>query len=66
VFRLHGQPKTIASDKDAKFMGGFWQELFHLVGTELTPNTSYHPQTDRQTEIVNKSLEEYLCKYVTG
>jgi len=36
VFRLHGLPKTIISDGDNRFMGGFWQELFQLVGTELT------------------------------
>ena len=47
-------------------MGGFWQELFRLVGTELTPSTSYHPQTDGQTEIVNKWLEGYLQNYVSG
>ena len=54
VFRLHGLPKTIVSDRDSRFIGGFWQEIFRLVGTELTPSTSYHPQTDGQTEIVNK------------
>ena len=43
VFRLHGLPKTIISDKDSRFMGGFWQVLFRLVGTNLTPSTSYHP-----------------------
>jgi hypothetical protein len=45
VFRLHGLPKTIVSDRDSRFMGTFWQELFRLVGTTLTPSTSYHPQT---------------------
>ena len=34
VFRLHGLPKTIVSDRDNKFTGAFWQELFRLVGTE--------------------------------
>ena len=47
-------------------MGGFWQELFQLVGMELTQNTSYHPQTGGQTEIVNKWLEGYLRNYVSG
>ena len=47
-------------------MGGFWQEIFQLVGTDLTLNTSYHPQTDGQTEIVNKWLEGYLRNYVAG
>jgi hypothetical protein len=41
-------PKTIVSDTDNRFMSTFWKELFRLIGT------SYHPQTDGQTEIVNK------------
>jgi len=49
IFRLHRLPKTIVSDRDSRFMGGFWQELFRLVGTKLTPSTNYHPQTDGQT-----------------
>ena len=43
IFKLHGLPKTIISDRDSRFMGGFWQELFRLVGTDLTLSTSYHP-----------------------
>ena len=43
IFRLHGLPKTIISDRDSRFMGRFWQDLFQLVGRELTPGTSYHP-----------------------
>lgn len=46
-------------------MGGFWQELFRLVRMELTPSSSYHPQTDGQTKRVNKWLERYLRNYVT-
>ncbi len=66
VFKLHGLPKTIVSDRDNRFMGTFWQEFFRLVGTKLTPSTSYHPQADGQTEIVNKWLEAHLCNYVIG
>ena len=66
VFRLHGLPKTIVSDRDSKFTYAFWQELFILVGTELATGTSYHPQSDRQTEIVNKWIEGYLRNYVAG
>jgi len=33
IFRLHGLPKTIVSDRDNRFMGGFWQELFRIVDT---------------------------------
>eukprot|EP00253_Pinus_taeda_P006528 PITA_06528 len=66
IFRLHSLLKTIISDSDICFMGGFWQELFRLVGMELTLSTNYHPQTDGQTEIVNKWLEGYLRNYVNG
>jgi hypothetical protein len=66
VFRLHGLPKNIVSDRDNRFMSMFWQELFKMVSMDLTPSTSYHPQTDRQTEIVSKWVEGYLRKYVVG
>lgn len=66
VFRLHGLPRNIMSDKDPKFLSLFWQEIFRLSGAELTPSTSYHPQTDSQTKIVNKWLEGYLRNYVSG
>jgi hypothetical protein len=66
VFRLHGLPKNIVSDRDNWFIGTFWRELFRLVGTELTPNTNYHPQIDGQNEIVDKWVEGYLRNYVGG
>jgi hypothetical protein len=66
IFRLHGLPRTIVSNRDSRFLGAFWQELFRLTGTELTPNTSYHPQTYGQTKIVNKWVEGYLRHYVSG
>ena len=65
-FFRHGLPKNIVSDRDSRFMGGFWQEIFRLVGTKLIPSTSYHPQTDCQTERANQWLEGYLRNYVTG
>ncbi len=46
IFKLHGLPKTIVNDRNKRFMGGFWQELFRLVETKLTPSTNYHPQRD--------------------
>ena len=66
VFRLHGLPKTIVSDRDSRFTATFWQELFRLVGIELATSTSYHPQSDGQTEIVNKWIEGYLRNCVIG
>ena len=66
VFRLHGLPKSIVSDKESIFFSAFWQELFKMVGTNLTPNTSYHPQTYGKIERVNQWLERYLRNYVSG
>jgi transposase InsO family protein len=60
IFKLHSMPLSIISDRDRIFTSSFWRELFRLTGTKLRLSSSYHPQTDSQTERVNQSLEAFL------
>jgi len=54
IVRLHGLPTTILSDRDVKFTGHFWRTLWKKMNTQLSYSSAYHPQTDGQTEVVNK------------
>jgi hypothetical protein len=58
--RLHRFPQFIVLDRDVVFTSAFWKELFHLVGTRLCMSSTFHPQYDGQTEVVNKVITMYL------
>lgn len=66
VFKVHGLPDSIVSDRDPKFTSRFWSQLMKLCGIKLRMASSRHPQTDGSTEIMNRMAANYLrcyCNY---
>ena len=60
IYRLHGLPTSIVSDRDTRFLSHFWRSLWKLVNTRLDFSSAYHPQTNWQTKVVNRSLGNLL------
>lgn len=65
VYKLHGMSADIVSDRGSVFLNAFWQELMKRMKIQLKLSTTYHPQIDGQTEVVNRSVECYL-RCMTG
>ena len=66
IFRYHGLPDSIVSDRGSVFISHFWKELTALLRIDLRTSTAYHPQTDGLTERTNQTIESYLrafCSY---
>jgi len=64
VWKLHGLPKRVVSDRRPQFVASFTKELYRLLGIRLSSSIAWHPQTNRQTERVNQELDQFLHLFV--
>jgi len=64
VWRLHGLPESVVSDRGLQFAVGLTKELNRMLGIKTKLSMAFHPQTDRQTECMNQELEQYLQFFV--
>ena len=64
MWKLHGLPESVISDRGSQFAVGLTKELNKMLGMETKLSMAYHPKTDRQTERTNQELEQYLRIYV--
>jgi transposase InsO family protein len=60
VWKHHGTPRVVVSDRGPQFVAAFMRELYKLLGIKLAMSMAYHPQTDGQMEHINQVLEGYL------
>lgn len=66
IFKLHGLPDTIVSDRGTTFMSHFWTSVLRELCINPSPSTAFHPQTDGQVERINAVLEDYLRHFVSA
>jgi len=64
VWKLHGLPESIISNRGVQFVVGIMRELDNLLGIQTKLLIAYHPQIDRQTERINQKLEQYLRIFI--
>jgi len=64
VWRLHGLPESVVSDRGPQFAAEFTKELKRMLGIQMKLSTAFHPQTNEQTEHMNQELEQYLRFFV--
>ena len=64
IWKLHGLPESIISDRGVQFVAGMMKELNELLGIQTKLSIAYYPQTDRQMERINQELEQYLRVFI--
>ena len=64
IWKLHGLPESVVLDRGPQFTAELMKELNRMLGIETRLSTTFHPQTDRQTEWMNQELEQYLRFFV--
>jgi len=64
VWKLHGLPKHVVSDRESQFVASFTKELYRLLGIQMSSSTAWHLQTDGQMECVNQELDQFLRLFV--
>jgi len=64
IWKLHGLPESIISDRGVQFAAGLIKELNRMLEIKTKLSTAFHPQTSRQTECTNQELEQYLCMFI--
>jgi hypothetical protein len=65
VWKLHGLPNSMLSDRGPQFVAEFMRELYCLLRITISSSTAYHPQLDGQTKCVNQELEQYIQIFVS-
>jgi transposase InsO family protein len=65
VWKHHGTPRVVVSDRGPQFIAGFTHKLYKLLRIKLALSTAYHPQADSQTEHVNQVIEGYLHTFTS-
>ena len=63
IYRIHGIPRVLVSDRDSRFVSPFWRSLFNTLGTKLNISTAYHPETDGQSERSHRTIEQIVRAY---
>jgi len=64
IWRFHGLPTDIVSDRDSRFTSETWKGFLELLGIRPRMSTAFHPQTDGQTERLNQTIKAYLWAFV--